>query len=217
MDCIKLLLLGLLSLRFAHLSELKQQTQHWVTEVCQRINHYFPTSSLWAFHVGLSPVPSLATSLSFPPLPLTASGTLGWAVISSSPCSCLTNLKIPYRNKEFLTGTSKGLKIEAAFFPSQCCCCHFLEANSLSFELIFGMGESKKLRVVRVRVVWFVCSWTWWSLRSLPSWAILRFYDCVKLMLACYIHLWRTLKSLNHLSTEHLNYVHASSLGINYM
>jgi len=28
-----------------------------------------------------------------------------------------------------------------------------------------------------VREVWLGCSWTWWSLRSFPTWAILWFYD----------------------------------------
>ena len=32
-------------------------------------------------------------------------------------------------------------------------------------------------RVVRVRVLWLGCSWTWWSLRSFPTWVILWFYD----------------------------------------
>jgi len=31
--------------------------------------------------------------------------------------------------------------------------------------------------VVRVRVIWLGCSWTWWSLWSFPTWAILWFYD----------------------------------------
>jgi len=30
--------------------------------------------------------------------------------------------------------------------------------------------------IVRFRVVWSGCSWTWRSLRSFPTWAILRFY-----------------------------------------
>ena len=34
-------------------------------------------------------------------------------------------------------------------------------------------------RVVRVRVVWLGCGWTWWSLRSFPTWSILWFYDSV--------------------------------------
>lgn len=119
MGYIKLLFLGLLSLRFTYLLMLKQQTQYWVTEMCWKIYCYFLLSTVFKpLHVGFSHL-SPPYFCYFSVLPATVSHSFAPAVWHaglqqwppSSPCSCLTSFQSPYRKH-----ASRRLENRSKFF-----------------------------------------------------------------------------------------------------